>query len=504
MRTKAARLSGALWIGLVSLLTAGAASAAPVPLEYHGGPVLEHFTIHPLFYGGWTDAEIATWHDYLVNLAAYMSGEHAPANQQPTMWQYGVDHVSVAAAVRASPNAKAGKNPMTRDQVLDIIEANQPAKIPAFGAHTLILLLPGDGFTAYGGVCGNGGGCHSSNSTSAFWAVVPKSQELVVVAHEVFEASADPAIGTFKGWDEAVDQCDKAANIPLSAFGDFQIPPPTDNTHAGACSATGYTSLDEIQVYGWTYADYRAKYDALFADGWRLYILQAYVLPGDAVRYTAVWRPIGNTPEKQNYGISEDEVVADANALQPDGWRLSILQAYALSNGDVRYNAVWRLAPNTGEKAYLEATLADVLDEYAHPYTSPARPGILQAFVTSAGEVLYNTVWRPGDVREKRQIGVTVPEFQAEYDSIWGSGWRLFSLQSYVLADGTVLDDAIWRPGSHGEIQVYGWTYADYRAKYDELWPKGWRLYILNPYVLPGGEVRYDAVWRQGTIDWPL
>ena len=51
---------------------------------------------------------------------------------------------------------------------------------------------------------------------------------------------------------------------------------------------------------------------------------------------------------------------------------------------------------------------------------------------------------------------------------------------------------------------MYGVKYADYKAKYDAIYPKGWRLYILNSYVLPNGEVRYDAVWRLGTIDRPL
>jgi hypothetical protein len=27
---------------------------------------------------------------------------------------------------------------------------------------------------------------------------------------------------------------------------------------------------------------------------------------------------------------------------------------------------------------------------------------------------------------------------------------------------------------------VYGWRYEDYRAKYDELWPQGWRLKLLT------------------------
>lgn len=45
---------------------------------------------------------------------------------------------------------------------------------------------------------------------------------------------------------------------------------------------------------------------------------------------------------------------------------------------------------------------------------------------------------------------------------------------------------AVWRPDTEDEIQVYAWKYADYRNKYDQLWPLGWRLYSLEPYVVDG------------------
>ena len=64
--------------------------------------------------------------------------------------------------------------------------------------------------------------------------------------------------------------------------------------------------------------------------------------------------------------------------------------------------------------------------------------------------------------------------------------------------------NAVWRPAIHGEIQVYDWTLSDFQTEYNTLWMGGWRLYILNAYVLPGDEVHYDAVWQEGTIDRPL
>ena len=78
---------------------------ATTPLQYHGGPFLQTFEIYPLYYGNWGASEITTQQAYVVNLAAYMSGEGAPAGEQPMMKQYGVNQVTVAAAATANPHA---------------------------------------------------------------------------------------------------------------------------------------------------------------------------------------------------------------------------------------------------------------------------------------------------------------------------------------------------------------------------------------------------------------
>ena len=493
---KIASLSAAFLIGILSVL-APRLGWATTPLQYHGGPFLQTFEIYPLYYGNWAESDITTQQTYVANLAAYMSGVGAPSGEQPMMKQYGVNQVTVAAAATASPAAKP--QVLSSNALLKIIHANQKSgNLPAFGPNTLIVVFPAHGFSVNG--CDGCGGYHSSQSTSAFWAVVPEDQEQVVIAHEIFESSADPAVNTFQGWDEAIDQCDSASPIYLS-FG--PIPPATDNTNGGACSTSGYTSLNELQVYGWTYADYRAKYNTLFPEGWRLYSLQSYVLSNGDVRYNAVWRPTGNTGEEQLYGVTYAQFRSTYNTLYPEGWRLYILQSYVLPNGDVLYNAVFRPG-NLGEQRLYGVTYAQFRSTYDALYPEGWRLSILQSYVLPNGDVLYNAVFRPGDSGETQVYGWTLSDYQTEYAKLWAEGWRLYILDSYVISDGTVRYNAVWRPATHGEIQVYGWTYSDYRNEYNTLWTEGWRLYILNAYVLPGDEVRYDAVWQQGTIDRPL
>jgi hypothetical protein len=49
----------------------------------HGGLILQTFEIYPLYYGDWTPA---------------VSGQNAPAGEQPMLKQYGVNQVAPPAA----------------------------------------------------------------------------------------------------------------------------------------------------------------------------------------------------------------------------------------------------------------------------------------------------------------------------------------------------------------------------------------------------------------------
>jgi hypothetical protein len=411
-----------------------------------------------------------------------------------------------------------------------IIEANQAThKLPLFGPHVLIVVLPSKGFTVDGGACAVGGGaCHPSQSASEFWAVIPRDQPQITIAHEVFEASADPSKAYFQGWDEAVDSprttpagCVvppihlKSFDVPSVSL-TFEIPPATDNTLGGNCTGSGYTILEERHAYEVTKEKFGADYNLNHYEGWTLYMLQSYVLTNGEVRYNAVWRPDGwNQFERVLTDATYEQFVAENNqrlvtANNKEVWNLRILQSYVVK-GEVRYNAVWRPGTVT-EKPFFAETQKQFQDDYKK-YTSEGwRLTILQSYVVK-GEVRYNAVWRPvyptadwrpGLPAEAPQFGVTFTVYENYYDIMSPLDYRLYILQPYVLSDGSVRYNALLRTGSHDEKQERGLTFAEYRHKYHKLYAGGWRIYILNAYVLPGDKVRYDAVWRLGTIDRPL
>ena len=235
----------------------------------------------------------------------------------------------------------------------------------------------------------------------------------------------------------------------------------------------------EIQVYGWKYDDYRAKYDDLWKQGWRLKLLTINVV-NDEARYTAVWHP-STEGEIQVYGWKYDDYRAKYDDLWKQGWRLKLLSIYVI-NDQVRYTAVWR--PSTeGEIQVYGWKYDDYRAKYDELWKQGWRLKLLEVYVVN-DQARYTAVWRPSTEGEIQVYGWKYADYRAKYDDLWKQGWRLKLLTIFVVND-QVLYTAVWRPSTEGEIQVYGWVYDDYRPKYDVLWQQGWRLKLLDVYTKP-------------------
>ena len=88
----------------------------------------------------------------------------------------------------------------------------------------------------------------------------------------------------------------------------------------------------------------------------------------------------------------------------------------------------------------------------------------------------------PSTVGEYQIYGATNAAFKARYDELWPDGWRLKLVSTYN--DGGPRITAAWRQTNEPEYWVYGWEYADLRARYDVLWQQGWRLKVFDRYTV--------------------
>jgi hypothetical protein len=631
------KVSGLLVLGIlitiVGVLPAGAQQCQNgttnpcAQMQYHGGPILENFTIYPLYFGDWTQQDMNIQQSFLNNLAAYISGENAPEGRQPTLWQYGPRKATVAAPVMANTTTSPGNylsscfssGNLTQQQLQEdygnqtqfypstsnpavsstlylcdiqqIIAENQgsagPAsnEVPPFGPQTLIMVFPANNFLLdpYCQCLGY----HSSSSDSAFWGAVSPtyfsmgpyqnsdspqlSQFQGATSHEIFEAAADPADNNFNAWvsvacqqyttgatdctspagityfssqDEPADQCNTVVALSwpgffedpegIEVFGDgtLYFASIVDNTRNGACTTTGYMSMDEFPLYAQTSAQIQHQNEVELENDYQLYILQSYVLDRQ-VYYNAVWRPQTGGSAAAPYDTGQEEDFSYAapylgqfNSVYDSGWGLYTLQSYVGPGGPsggsgLFYNGVWRQGTSvtdTVEHGLFGATEDAFRAEYELEFPSPNdwRLYLLQTHVVN-GELLFDAVWRQPDgantnspptpctcTAEQHVYGWTRADYLKEYAKLSAIGYRLYIVDSYVIDDGTVRYNAIWRLANHDEFSIYGYTLADYKTEYQTETANGYRLYILNVYVLPGDEVRYDAVWRRGVVDRPL
>ena len=92
-------------------------------------------------------------------------------------------------------------------------------------------------------------------------------------------------------------------------------------------------------------------------------------------------------------------------------------------------------------------------------------------------------MWRKGTYGEIQWVGVPYKDYRQKYDEIYPNGWRLANLSNYVIG-GKVYYSAVFKKKQtpDREYDIYSWEYDDFRAKEDELRKKGWRVFLLNTY----------------------
>jgi hypothetical protein len=592
-------------------------------MQFHGGPILQNFTIYPLYFGEWAQSDIDTQQAFLSNLAAYISGENAPRGQQPTVWQYGPRKATVQPALKArtktSPDEYAStcfgnltqeqiqqyygnqtqyypskKNPAVAGtlyfcDIPEIINNNQARAVkplPAYGPETLIVVFTAPGFQ-YDPAC-NCLGYHSSLSDSAFFATVSPTyypggpytnlgtlpqivQFQAATSHEIFEDATDAADNNFNGWvsvacrtytspdancttpagitfassqEEVADQCETVVSLDDWPGGvPLQFAAIVDNTLNGACSTTGYMPLVEDAMYGMSPAVFDAQNQTELDKGYQLYILGSYVFSDGDRHYNAVWRPQApGTPAVGTAGPAPYQAAQLVDrgyappykprfdSLQSMGWRLYTFHTAAQGSSPLYYDAVWRQSTSvldTKENGYFEISYDQFRAEYESNFPSPNdwRLYGLQTTISdvtiangpAAGQDWIDAVWHyPDGVNvnlpttsctcsdEQHVYGWTRADYLTEYTKLAAIGYRLYLLDPYVISDGTVRYNAIFRASTVDEVPIYGYTYKDYLNEYEKQYANGYRLYILEAYVLPGDEVRYDAVFRPGVFDRPL
>lgn len=234
----------------------------------------------------------------------------------------------------------------------------------------------------------------------------------------------------------------------------------------------------QIQGHGWSVAVAESRSGELAPKGYRIETLDIEVDDGKP-QYSVVWNEVGDVAEKRVFGVGEKDCLTQYEALHKAGWRVHLLEPYVIG-GTVKYSAVFRKAPKVEEQQAL--SLAP--KAYATKNAAMRKDGwhlhVLEPRVV--GKALeYTAVWRKGEVDQQELYDASVKEYRAKDAELRAKGWRLFRLESYTQA-GELRHAAIWQQGGPAEKTIEGLTYAELRKQDAALRKDGWSLAIVDGY----------------------
>ena len=248
-----------------------------------------------------------------------------------------------------------------------------------------------------------------------------------------------------------------------------------------------------VARHGMTSAQYQSAFNSFGASGYRLVEVSGYNV-GNQDLYAAIWEKSPGPAWVARHGLTSAQYQAQFDSLVGQGFRLVDVSGYAV-NGQARYAAIWQKSAGPAWVARHGLTSA----QYQAQFDSLVGQGFRLVCVSGYavnGQDLYAGIWEkiPGPAWVARH-GLTSAQYQAQFDSLVGQGFRLTDVSGYAV-NGQALYAAIWEK-SNGRAWVarHGLSSSEYQGQFDNLVDQGYRLKGVNGYGV-GNQARYAAIWQ--------
>ncbi|HWB80926.1 MAG TPA: C1 family peptidase [Nannocystaceae bacterium] len=236
--------------------------------------------------------------------------------------------------------------------------------------------------------------------------------------------------------------------------------------------------IPQIQGHGWSVADVEARGKEIAPKGYRIATLDIVVDDGKP-QYSAVWEKLGDVDEKRVLGLAEKDYLAKYDELHKAGWRVHLLEPYVIG-GVVKYSAVFRKAPKIDDEQALGLASAAYEKQNAAMRAKGWHLHLLEPRMV--GKALeYSAVWRSGKLDQEELYDASAKTYRAKDSELRAKGWRLFRLESYTVG-GKLRYAAIWQQGGPKEKQSDGLSYAELRKQDADLRKDGWALTMVEGY----------------------
>lgn len=248
------------------------------------------------------------------------------------------------------------------------------------------------------------------------------------------------------------------------------------------------TYAQEVRLHSVDYATYRAKYDALWGQGWRLKELDVRQSGQIYIEYSAVWIK-STVSEIQYYGITEAQFKSITADKWSQGWRIFLIANYLDANNVLRFTVVFRPG-NTAEAYRTGYTKTAFVTEYNNLNSQGYRLKAVEMYQRN-NITYYTGIFHKSTVSEYGLTEWTFNDFVTKYNQLVGSGWRLSALDKYY-RNGKFYYTGFFRYESSADAYVFGYGLYDYKRDIEAQWyAQGYTTQIMT---LAGAEYNCEDV----------
>jgi murein DD-endopeptidase MepM/ murein hydrolase activator NlpD len=292
----------------------------------------------------------------------------------------------------------------------------------------------------------------------------------------------------FPYWSKAVGSMPGTWTLRVRVNGSLRA----TRTYNVSSVQAGYA---EVARHGIPAASYQTVFTDITAAGYRPVWVDGYD-DGGSTYYNAVFRPADGYGWVARHVMTGAQYQAEIdNLVDVQGYRLLQVDSY-LSNGAIRYSAIFTKKPGPVQVAYHGRTAA----EHQSLFNTYANSGyrLVNASVVSVSGVRYFTA-----LYDKASVGgwvakqaIPAAQYQAEVDAQRAAGLSLQYLNTY-LHDGAVYYSAVWDSDPYG-----GWaarhaqSASQYQTEYNTWTDAGLLTRFVTGYAVSGVH-RFAGLWTQ-------
>ena len=268
-----------------------------------------------------------------------------------------------------------------------------------------------------------------------------------------------------------------------------------------ACFLLGIiqAQLNPLEVrYRLTSDQFQAEFDGFFQRGYRLNYVSAYTIGNESEsRYAAIWelKPSSFWVARTNLSSVEYQNAFDVYVSQ--GYRLVLVNGYTVEGQD-RYVAIWDKSPSGPWIARHGLTSAAFQAEFNSTFQEGYRLRHVSGYTVSGDQVRYAAIWektKDDSSAWSARIGLSFAESQKEFNLRLRQGFRLTDISGYGVGNEANYA-GIWElKGGPAWSARIGLTVEEFQSEFDNFLAQRYVLKVLNGYTVAGSD-RYAAIWE--------